>query len=253
MSAAARVLLVVLALSMLALPGAAQVTDEDIARAEAELAALQVELSVLTDEWEAAVARRVLLQDAVEAQSQALLETTLSVEDLSRSAEERAAEMYMDAAMTGLSTLFAPGSIDGAGAGLGYLDEVAGADRQLIAELEAQSIELDRQQDELGVARADLDDAVDDLDANVALIVEKLDAAQQKINQLKEQQAREEEERRRRAAEAAARRAAVEAAAAAAAAPAASSTTQPATWGGSSGSSGGESTPTTAAPPTTEA
>jgi septal ring factor EnvC (AmiA/AmiB activator) len=232
----------------LAGPVTAQVTDEDIARAEAELAALKEELQVLTDEWEAAVARRVTIEQAVEDQSQRLIETTLSVSDLELRAEDRAAEMYMDAALSGLTQFLAPGSVEGAGAGIGYLDEVADADRNLITELAAQKAELSRQQDELGVAQADLDDAVDDLDANVSQIITKLGEAQERYEYLVEKQ-RQEEEARRRAAEEAARRAAEEAAAKAAAeAAAATSTTA-----GSGGSSGGGGSTATTAPPATTA
>lgn len=250
----ARVLGVALVLSLLAVPGVAQVTDEDVARAEQELADLQVELAALTDEWEAAVARRVNLEASVEAQSQALLETQLSVEQLERRAQDRAAEMYMDAALSGISTFLAPGSIEGAGAGIGYLDEVADADRQLIAELEAQSTDLGRQQEELGRARGELDDAVDALDSNVDQLIDRLDRAQERYSFLVAEKQRQEEEARRRAEEEARRQAEAEAAAAAAA----TSTTVASGGGGSSSggsssggsSSGGSDTP---APPTTAA
>lgn len=243
---ALRLLLAVALVAAVAVPvtAFAQVTDEDIARAESELAALKVELQALTDEWEAAYARRVTVEQAVEDQSQRLLETTLSVSELELRAEDRAAEMYMDAALSGLSQFLAPSSIEGAGAGIGYLDEVADADRSLITELEAQKAELARQQDELGIAQSDLDDAIDSLDVNVDQIIVKLDEAQQRYEFLVEKQ-RQEEEARRRAAEEAARKAAEEAAAAAAAAAATSTTV------GSSGGSSGGTTATTAPPATT--
>ncbi len=245
---------VVAGVSLIALPGVAQVTDADIARAEAELATLRGELSELNQAWEDAVAKKVTIETSVEQQSQRLLETTLLVSELELEAEDRAAEMYMDAAVTGFSSFLAPGSLDGAGAGLGYLDEVADSDRQLLTELEAQSDSLERQQAELSEATGLLDDAADELDASVATIIVKLEEAQEKYTFLVEKQA--EEEAARRAAEEAARRAAEEAAReaaeAAAAAAAATSTTVAGSSGGSTETTSGGTTETTTAPaPTT--
>lgn len=243
-------LAVVVGVSFVALPGVAQVTDADIAQAEAELAELREELAVLNQGWEDAVAKKVTLETSVEQQSQRLLETTLLVSELKLEAEDRAAEMYMDAAITGFSSFLAPGTLEGAGAGLGYLDEVADSDRQLLTELEAQNDSLERQQAELSDATGLLDDAADELETSVATIIVKLEEAQGKYNYLVQKQA--EEEAARRAAEEAARRAAEEAARRAAeaeaAAAAATSTT---VAGGSTETTSGGTTETTAPPPTT--
>jgi murein DD-endopeptidase MepM/ murein hydrolase activator NlpD len=244
---------VVAGVSLIALPGVAQVTDADIARAEADLATLREELAELNQAWENAVAKKVTIETSVEQQSQRLLETTLLVSELELEAEDRAAEMYMDAAVTGFSSFLAPGSLDGAGAGLGYLDEVADSDRQLLTELEAQNDSLERQQAELSEATGLLDDAADELDSSVNTIIVKLEEAQEKYDYLVRRQAEEEAARRaaeeaaRRAAEEAARKAAEEAAAAAAA----TSTTVAGSSGGSTDTTTGGTTETTTPPTTT--
>src|SRR5690606_23706395 len=121
----------------------AQVTDGDIARADAEYKRLQDDLDALSEQFETLVAKKVLLERSVESRSQTLIDTTLSVESLVSQAQNRAADMYMDAALSGISRFLAPTGM-GAGAGFGYLEEVAKADRSLLTDLEAQKDELER-------------------------------------------------------------------------------------------------------------
>lgn len=237
-----RALVVAVVFAMGAIPGFAQVTDSDLARAERELRVLQVELDELSAQWEVLVARKVLVERSVESRSQRMLETTLEVERLVAEAQSRAADMYMDAALSGISSFLAPNSVAGAGAGIGYLDEVAKSDRRLLADLTAQKEELDRQRVELDGSRAELDDIVDDLDANVLALNEKLEQAQGRYTTLVAQKAKEDEDRRRREEE----RQRQAAAAAAAAATTTTTTTPP-----SGGSSTGGTTTTTTAPPVT--
>lgn len=226
--------------SLLAAPAVAQVTGEDLDEARAEVEQLRAELTQLAEAYEAAVSREVQLADDIEVLSSQVADTEADLAGLRERINERAADMYMDAAGVGLVTLFSSTSPNELGTRSEYLGDLGKADDALVNSFLLRTEQFEAQQAGLDELRIEQQALVEELAAVSAELNTRLEAAQTEYDDLyaqfleEERQRRLEEERRaREAAEAAAR--------------AATSTTT--TEAGAEPPAGGDTTPTTAPPP----
>jgi peptidoglycan LD-endopeptidase LytH len=213
----------------LALPASAQVTDEDIERARAEVNRVTEESAQLGQEVIEAYGRQAALdqeitelQSSIEFAKVRMSETEARLEDL-------AVQLYMGTTSgTSLSVLFSA-TDQQYPAGMEYLRNVNGLDASVVDQLRVVRDELERQTGRLGEALDEQVALAAELEQLAGDLQEDLVAAQQVYDDLVAQQLREEEERRRRAEEERLRR---EAAARAAAAVAATTPTTEESGGG---------------------
>lgn len=207
----------------LALPVAAQVTDEDIDRARREVNEMLAESQALGDEVQAAWARQFALEKEIGDLSASVELARVRIAETEKKLEEVAVEMYMGSSTAAsIQVLFASDD-ETYGAGVEYLKNVTGADADVINQLRAFRTELDRQTARLTEASAEQQAITAELEAKAGELQEQLVEAQAVYDGLVAQKAAE-DEARRRAEEAARRRAAAEEAARNA-----TSTTAPAT------------------------
>lgn len=213
MNRIARTLAALLVVAVAA-PAIAQVTDEDLDRARAEVNRIASESQELGDAVQAAWARQLELEYEIDSLESSIEFARLQLVETEARLEEVAVELYMgSASVASLSVLF-NASDDEFEAGLGYLQEVSGVDDSVIDQLRAFRSELDRQTERLAEASSEQEVVTAELQAMALDLQEDLVAAQTVYDDLVEQQRREEEERRRqeelerqRAAEEAQRRA----------------------------------------------
>ncbi len=210
MNRSVRVVAAALVLALGALPALAQVSPEDIDRAEERLSDLRSEMAELTDRYEEAVSRTALLEAEVIRLSRAVAAAELAVQQSRTHLREQAVEMYMAAATSSMSMVFQARSPADMEAGLGYLNEVTVSGGELLRQLEASRAELGRQVAELERARLDQTAAAAELEELSVALGARLDEAQRTRDELVARRAAE-EEARRRAEEEARRRAAEEA------------------------------------------
>lgn len=238
----ARSVIVILVVAMAA-PASADITDEQIDRARAEVNRVLGESQELGDAVQAAWARQYQLDDEIGSLEASIDFARIQLAETQRRLEEVAVELYMGSTSgTSMSMLF-NASTDDYEAGLTYLREVSGVDDSVIDELRAFRSELDRQTERLAEASAEQAIVTSDLEEMARALQEDLIAAQKVYDDLLAQQQAEEEERRRqeelRRAEEARRQAEQQAT---------TTTTTPRT----TSSSASNTTPTTSAPqPTT--
>lgn len=248
-----RVRATLLAVLLLALsaPAWAAVSEDDVAAAEQRLSEAQQRADRLTATYEAALSESYVLEERLTALALAVQELDIELGETRELVADRAVEIYMRAAGGQIGSLMISSSLDDAGAGLGYLDVVAGDDLALVRGLEAQETELDRQRASLADVRAEHEVKVAELETTANQLLLELQAAQADYNQLVAQRAAELEAARQRAAEEAARQAAAARAATSTtteAGQAETSTTTSAT--GDTTTTVVSTTTTTAAPPT---
>lgn len=212
-------LMVVLLLA--AVPAAAQVSQDDLAEARAELEQLRVDTLELAEQYEAAFARDVALENDIE-QLQALIAgRRIEIRDLRERVQERAVEMYIDAAGVGLATVFTSASPNEADTRSEYLGDLGKADQAVFKGLAALSVQLEAEKVRLEEAKQEQAESVAALEKLAADLNQRLEAAQASYNTLydeflEEERARLAEiERQKRITEAAAKKAAEEAAEAA--------------------------------------
>ncbi|MGH8936895.1 MAG: murein hydrolase activator EnvC family protein [Acidimicrobiia bacterium] len=223
----------VLALALIPLPAVAQVTPEDLTRADRELQEARRELEAMLIRYEEAVTQEARLADDLERLQESLAQTELELELLREVLRLRVAEMYIEGGAPGLSLLLDAASLGEFSTRLGYLEEVGSSDRVLVRRLEVARREYDRSAAAVDQATREQQQAVAELEGLTAELTTAVEAAEAHYQQLVAQR-REEEERARRAAEArrreeAARRAATSTTAASNPAPASSPSTTPAT------------------------
>lgn len=199
--------LVVLAL---AIPAIAQVTDEDIDRARAEVNALLEDSAQLGADVQDAWARQLSLEHEISELESSIDFARAQIVEAEAKLEEVAVEMYMGATSSAsIQVLFK--ATDGEyEAGLEYLREISGDETEVINQLRSFRAELDRQTTRLEEASAEQVIVTAELEAMALELQAELEAAQAVYDQLVEQQ-RIEEEARRRAEEEARRRAEEEA------------------------------------------
>lgn len=220
----------------IALPAAAQVTDEDIERARAEVNRITEESARLGEEVIEAYGRQAALDHEITELQSSIEFAQVRMTETEARLEELAVELYMGTTSgTSLSVLFSA-TDQQYPAGMEYLRNVNGLDASVVDQMRVVRDELDRQTARLGEALDEQVALATELEQLAGELQADLVGAQQVYDDLVEQQRREEEERRRREEEERRRRAA-QAAEAAAAAEIASSTAST----GDSGS--GESSP----------
>jgi murein DD-endopeptidase MepM/ murein hydrolase activator NlpD len=212
-------LALVLAVLVIAVPVTAQVTDDDLTKAQAEMDATLAEVQILSAQWEDIVARRETLASQIALLNGQYAETVLQVGELETAAMKRAVELYMTNSLDGIAPFLGGNSISAVGVGISYVNDIVDSDQKVLGDLVAVRSSLDRQRESLDLAEDSLVSIEAELEASVAVINEKLEAAQANFLILQEQKAIEDEARRiaeeeaRRAEEEAARKAAEEEAA----------------------------------------
>jgi murein DD-endopeptidase MepM/ murein hydrolase activator NlpD len=247
----------VLAVTAVAIPALAQVTDQDIDQARREVNRILAESQELGDTIQETWAQQAELEAEILDLEASIEYARVQLADLQTRVEEVAVEMYMGSTSAASLSAFLTAEGGAGGAGLQYLEEVSGVDSQVIDQLRIFRRELDRQTERLAEASAEQQILAAQLEEMASGLEQELIAAQAVYDRLVEQQRREEEERRRQEAERrrreaeeqaraeeAARQATSTTTIAAPAAPAATTTTTPAP---------ATSTAPVATPPTTEA
>ena len=230
--------------------GAAQVTPEDIAAADARRRAAAAELTEATAEYDAAVAKSVSIQDQLRVLATELAVAERNLVDLRIAATDVTRAMYMEAGATGAATVLDAETINEIPVKEGYLDRLSSDGAQTLARLEAVEAAHAEQSSRLGELQTEQAVTVDELEELADSILTQLAAADADYSGLvaafEAQEAarlRAEEEARRRAAEEAARMAT-----STTAAPGNVTTT---TAGGGGDDDGGGDVTTTSGPPTT--
>lgn len=248
----------------LAIPALAQVTDEDIDQARAEVNRLLADSQQLGDDVQAAWARQFALEKEISDLQASIDYARAQIVDAEHKLEEVAVELYMGSSSAASIQVLFTSTDEEYEAAVGYLEEVSGDEIDVVNQLQSFRAELDRQSERLAEASSEQEVVTAELEALATELQADLIAAQQVYDDLVEQQ-RIEEEARRRAEEEARRRAEEEARQAAAEArqaaeeaastttttspPGASATTSPTTT--TTTSDGNEGTTTTTAPTST--
>ncbi|HEX6301699.1 MAG TPA: peptidoglycan DD-metalloendopeptidase family protein [Acidimicrobiia bacterium] len=228
-----------------AAPALAQVTDEDIDNARAEVNRITEQSAQLGQEVIDAYGRQLSLnseierlQSSIEFAKGRLTETQARLQDV-------AVELYMGSTSgTSLSVLFSAGDQEYP-AGMEYLRQVNGDNVGVVTQMRTFRDELEHDTARLSEALEEQEEVTLELEEKAGELQSDLVAAQQVYDQLVDQQQREEEERRRREEERRRREAAAQAAAAAAA----TSTSQPSPGSDDSGESSNTTAPSTTPPP----
>jgi murein DD-endopeptidase MepM/ murein hydrolase activator NlpD len=208
-----------------ALPAFAQVTDEDIDRARAEVNRITNESAELGQAVIEAYGRQAALDQEIDLLRSSIDFAQIEISETEVRLAELAVQLYMGSTSgVSLSVLFSA-TDQQYPAGMEYLREVSGVDEGVVDslrafrdELDAQTLRLDDALQEQTVLAAELEQLAGELQADLV-------SAQRVYDQAVEQQRAEEEERRRQEEEEARRQEA--AAEAAAAAAARTTTTQP--------------------------
>lgn len=196
-----RAMVLVAALALIPLPAAAQVTPEDLARADRELQSARRELEAMLIRYEEAVSKEARLADDLERLQDSLAQTELELDLLREVLRLRVAEMYIQGGAPGLSLLLDAASLGEFSTRLGYLEEVGSSDQVLVRRLEVARREFDRSAAAVDQAAREQQQAVAELEGLTAELTTAVEAAQTRYQQLLAQR-REEEERARRAEEA---------------------------------------------------
>jgi murein DD-endopeptidase MepM/ murein hydrolase activator NlpD len=225
-----------LLVTALTLPVGAAVSEGEIEEARREVDRILAEAQELGDEVQRAWARQSELDREIAGLEQSIGHARAQLDETEARIESVAVEMYMASASgASLSVLISNGN-DRAQAGLEYLGEVSGSDRDLVDQLRSLRSELDRQTSRLEVASAEQADLTAELEGMAEDLQTQLATAQVFYDRLVEQR-RVEEEARRQAEEEARRQA--EAAATTSTAPTVNPTT----------TVSGGGTPSTTTPP----
>jgi peptidoglycan LD-endopeptidase LytH len=233
----------------IALPAFAQVTDEDIDRARAEVSRLTEDSAQLGQEVIEAYGRQSALNSEIDSLRSSIDFAEVRMTETQGRLETLAVELYMGSTSgRSLSVLFSATNQEYP-AGLEYLREASGVDDSVVTQMRVLRDELEGQTARLGEALDEQEALSVELEEKAGTLQTQLVSAQEVYDGLVVQQQREEEERRRREEEA--RIAAAEAAAAAAAA--ASATTQPPDDSGGDSNSPDTTSPPATSPPATSA
>jgi murein DD-endopeptidase MepM/ murein hydrolase activator NlpD len=228
----------------IALPAFAQVTDDDIDRARAEVNRLTEESAQLGQEVIEAYGRQAALNSEIENLRSSIDFAEVRMTETQERLENLAVELYMGSTSgRSLSVLFSATNQEYP-AGMEYLREASGVDDSVVTQMRVLQDELGNQTDRLGDALVEQEALSVELEDKAGQLQTQLVSTQQVYDDLVVQQQREEEERRRREEEE--RQRAAEAAAAAAEA-AETATTQPS----GDSSDGGSESPATTSPPAT--
>ncbi|HZD22101.1 MAG TPA: peptidoglycan DD-metalloendopeptidase family protein [Acidimicrobiia bacterium] len=207
-----------------ALPAPGQVTNEDIDRARREVNRITAESADMGEQVMEAYGRKAALDTEIADLQESIQFAQIKITETESRLEELAVQLYMGTTSgASLSVLFSQTDQDYP-AGLEYLREVRGVDRDVITQLRTYRDELDRQTARLDEALEEQVIVASELEQLAAQLQEDLTAAQVVYDDLVQQQVGEEAERRRQEEER--RRQAEEAASQAAEAAATSTTTE---------------------------
>lgn len=180
----------------LAVPAAAEVSDEQIQRAREEVNALVSESADLGEQVQAAYARQFALENEIVELEESIEFARIKLTEIEARVEEVAVELYMGSSTaTSLSVLFSSTDED-FGAASEYLKEVNGVEIGVINELKAFRTQLDRQTARLVEASEEQAANTEVLEELSALLYADLEKAQVRYDELVSQQAYEEEQRR---------------------------------------------------------
>lgn len=205
---------------LVATPALAEVSQNDVDRAAQQLEELRQKSDALVAQYEEAWASSELLQDHVRSLTDLVAGSQVDIGVAQQKVQDRAVEMYMNGTGGEMFTAFLLSG--GSGAGIGYLEETAAADQQLVNDLASLRTSYERQLDDLEAAQAEQDRVTADMQSLADQVLAQMSSAQAAYDVLKEARARqlaEEEAARRAAEEEAARQAAATSTTTTAAAP----------------------------------
>jgi murein DD-endopeptidase MepM/ murein hydrolase activator NlpD len=194
---------------VLAAPALAEVSQDDVDSAARKLEQLRQQSDALVAQYEDAWARSELLADQVQSLTDLVSTSQVDIGIAERRLQDRAVEMYMNGTGSEIFTAYVLSG--GPGAGIGYLEETAAADRQLVDDLSALRQSYQHQLDDLEAARSEQDRVTGDMQALADQVLQQMGPAQAAYDALKETRAlqlAEAEATRKAAEEEAARKAA---------------------------------------------
>lgn len=181
-----------------AAPAIAQVTDEDIVDARAEVNRIVAESQALGDAVQEAWGRQQDLDHEIADLTASIEFAKVQLADAVERLEEVAVELYMGASSSASISVLFSGSDEDYQAGMEYLREVTGSEEDVIDQLRALRSELERQTERLAETAAEQEIVTAELRALAEQLQQDLIAAQAVYDDLVEQQRVEEEERRLR-------------------------------------------------------
>jgi murein DD-endopeptidase MepM/ murein hydrolase activator NlpD len=162
----------------------------------------------LVAQYEEAWAASEVLGDHVQNLTDLIAGSQVEIGLAQKKVQERAVEMYMNGTGSEVFTAFLLSGGDGAG--IGYLEETAAADQQLVNDLASLRQSYARQLDDLEVAQADQDRVTADMRSLADQVLSQMSSAQAAYDVLKEARAKQLAEAARKAAEEEAARKAAE-------------------------------------------
>ncbi len=184
------------AIVAIALPAIAQVTDEDIDEARAEVNRIVAESQDLADAVQEAWAVQHDLDHEIADLTASIEFAAVQLAETERRLAEVAVQLYMGSASSASLSVLINSSDHSYEAGLEYLRKVNGVDDDLIKQLRTFRRELDRQTRRLAEASAEQEILSAELQEMAAQLQTALMAAQAVYDELVEQQRIEEEQRR---------------------------------------------------------
>jgi murein DD-endopeptidase MepM/ murein hydrolase activator NlpD len=182
----------------IAAPALAQVTDEDIADARAEVNRLTEKSAQLGEDVIDAYGRQSALDAEIGRLRSSIEFAKIKLDETQTHLEDVAVELYMGSTSgASLSVLFSVTDQEYP-AGMEYLREVNGTDVGVVSQMRSYREQLDQQTTRLGVALEEQEAVTLELEQKAGQLQSELGAAQEVYDELVAQQQKEEEERRRR-------------------------------------------------------
>ncbi|MFZ0492974.1 MAG: hypothetical protein WAM81_07215, partial [Acidimicrobiia bacterium] len=139
----------------LAAPAFAEVSQDDVDSAARQLEQLRQQSDALVAQYEDAWAKSELLADQIQSLTDLVATSQVDIGIAEHRVQDRAVEMYMNATGSEIFTAYVLSG--GPGAGIGYLEETAAADQQLVNDLATLRQSYQRQLDDLEAARIEQD------------------------------------------------------------------------------------------------
>ena len=185
-----------LLIASLAVPALAQVTDEQVDRARAEVNKLVAESADVGAQVDAAYALQYALENEIGKLKESIEFARVKLEEVESRLEEVAVEMYMGSSTTAALAVLLSTTDEDYEAAMQYLEDVNGVETGVINELKTFRTELDRQTARLAEASEEQKVNAANLEELASLLYADLEDAQVRYNQLTTQQAIEAEARR---------------------------------------------------------
>ncbi|HEY5890331.1 MAG TPA: peptidoglycan DD-metalloendopeptidase family protein [Acidimicrobiia bacterium] len=185
-----------LLISSLAVPALAQVTDEQVGRARAEVNKLVAESADVGAQVDAAYALQYALENEIGKLNESIEFARVKLEEVESRLEDVAVEMYMGSSATASLTVLLSTTDEDYEAATQYLEDVNGVETGVINELKTFRTELDRQTARLAEASEEQEVNAAKLEELASLLYADLEDAQVRYNELTTQQAIEAEARR---------------------------------------------------------